>query len=351
MVDRLKRLEHLLLPQGKSPNTFNLEELRALVFNGIPDAAGDNKASTNEVDSTSLRPLAWRVLLGVVKGAPHEWPAQLQSRRADYERWKRDLIGGTSTRSGNGAVRAEAEHRSDIGLMTELEKDVFRTRSELAFFAGGGIAQQQMLYILFVFAKLHPDIGYVQGMNEILAPIIYVCSNNPATAWAAEVEADAYHLFASVMASLKLLYTQTSKNPLGGADLQMTRLVKLLRQHDAALWQHLNSIRLTPDLYSFRWYMTLLAREFSMPDTLRIWDALLSDPKRFSFLHYVNCALVRSQRHFLMPHGFTEALKGLQNLHSSDRDIDIDQILLAAEQMRQIDRDLDARRQAPPHCM
>eukprot|EP00644_Phytophthora_capsici_P003804 jgi/Phyca11/533565/estExt2_fgenesh1_pg.C_PHYCAscaffold_150030 len=38
----------------------------------------------------------------------------------------------------------------------------------------------------------------------------------------------------------------------------------------------------------FRWYMTLLSREFSMPDTLRIWDALLSDPKRFSFLHYVN---------------------------------------------------------------
>lgn len=204
-----------------------------------------------------------------------------------------------------------------------------------------------MLYILFVFAKLNPDIGYVQGMNEILAPIIYVCSSNPAIIWASEVEADAYHLFATVMASLQVLYARTPENPLSGADLQMARLAKLLRQHDAALWQHLvrralfkisllrlrtmlnsvmytvqNFVGLTPDLYSFQWYMTLLAREFSMPDTLRVWDTLLADPKRFSFLHYVNCALVRSQR-LTYSCGFTTGLKKLQNLQSSDNNLNI----------------------------
>jgi multisubunit Na+/H+ antiporter MnhB subunit len=28
--------------------------------------------------------------------------------------------------------------------------------------------------ILFIYAKLNPGIGYVQGMNEVLAPIYYV---------------------------------------------------------------------------------------------------------------------------------------------------------------------------------
>ncbi|KAE8998713.1 hypothetical protein PR003_g19154 [Phytophthora rubi] len=348
-MDRLERLQRMLLPRfqsDQSAGTFDVEELRDLVFRGIPETDTSPRITPNSSSKTStdtasdlLRPRAWRVLLGVVKGDPREWTDQLRCRREDYQKWKRDLVGGTSCQRGNGAARTEAEHHGDIFLMKEIEKDVFRTRSELPLFSSGGIAQQQMLYILFVFTKLHPDIGYVQGMNEILAPIVYVCSSNPATVWASEVEADAYHLFASVMASLQMLYARTPENPLSGADLQMTRLTKLLRQHDAALWQHLNSVGLTPDLYSFRWYMTLLAREFSMPDTLRVWDALLADPKRFSFLHYVNCALIRSQRNFLLLHGFTTDLKRLQNLQSSH--LDISKLLLSAEEMRQLDRNLD----------
>uniref|UniRef100_H3GEI1 Rab-GAP TBC domain-containing protein n=1 Tax=Phytophthora ramorum TaxID=164328 RepID=H3GEI1_PHYRM len=351
-MDRLERLQQMLLTQT-IPATIDLDELRALMFKGISEAdialSDDQLSANSTISSDHIRVLAWRVLLGVVKGDPHEWPEQLKNRRSDYDRWKRNLVGGTSSRRGDGAIRTESEHHSDVFLMKEIEKDVFRTRSELAFFSSGSIAMQQMLYILFVFAKLHPDVGYVQGMNEILAPTIYVCSTDLAANRASEVEADAFHCFASVMASLKVLYGGSPKDLLNGADLQMSRFAQLLRQHDPALWQHLNSVGLTPDLYSFRWYMALLARELSMPDTLRIWDALLADPKRFSFLHYVNCALVRSQRRFLLGHGFTAGLKRLQNLQSSDVNLDISQLLLTAEQMRQVDRNFDAAHTATPH--
>lgn len=36
-----------------------------------------------------------------------------------------------------------------------------------------------MKNILLVFAKLNQGIRYVQGMNEILAPIFYVFRNDP----------------------------------------------------------------------------------------------------------------------------------------------------------------------------
>ncbi|GMF44225.1 unnamed protein product [Phytophthora fragariaefolia] len=249
-MDRLERLQQMLLPSAKAgqpDSTFNLEELRDLVSRGITeteimppgvDTVASSKAGTDSA-SDLLRPPAWRVPLGVVKGRPNEWNDQLQRHRDDYQRWKRDFVGGTSSQRGSGATRTEVEHLNDVSLMKEIEKDEVRTRSELPLFSSGSIAQQQMLYILFVFTKLHPEVGYVQGMNEILAPIIYVCSANPATVWASEMEADAYHLFASIMEPLEPLYFRFPENPLDGANVQMSRLAKVLRQHDAALWQHL----------------------------------------------------------------------------------------------------------------
>lgn len=35
-----------------------------------------------------------------------------------------------------------------------------------------------MKSILLLFAKLNPEIRYVQGMNEVLAPIYYVFSTD-----------------------------------------------------------------------------------------------------------------------------------------------------------------------------
>jgi len=34
--------------------------------------------------------------------------------------------------------------------------------------------QNMMIDILFIFCKLNPDIGYRQGMHEVLAPILWV---------------------------------------------------------------------------------------------------------------------------------------------------------------------------------
>lgn len=36
------------------------------------------------------------------------------------------------------------------------------------------VEQEALKRILFIFAKLNPGIRYVQGMNEVLAPLYYV---------------------------------------------------------------------------------------------------------------------------------------------------------------------------------
>ena len=40
--------------------------------------------------------------------------------------------------------------------------------------------------ILFLYAKLNPGQGYVQGMNEIIGPIYYVLASDPRPEWKGE---------------------------------------------------------------------------------------------------------------------------------------------------------------------
>jgi TBC1 domain family member 13 len=41
--------------------------------------------------------------------------------------------------------------------------------------------QESLRCILIIFSKLNPSIRYVQGMNEVLAPLFYVFNNDPDT--------------------------------------------------------------------------------------------------------------------------------------------------------------------------
>lgn len=38
------------------------------------------------------------------------------------------------------------------------------------------------------------------------------------------------------------------------------------------------ALQVNPQFYAFRWITLLLTQEFSFPDSLRLWDTLLSDP-------------------------------------------------------------------------
>jgi hypothetical protein len=62
---------------------------------------------------------------------------------------------------------------------------------------------QEMKRALFIFAKLNPGLQYVQGMNELLAPLYYhfrMDSNRDA---AADAEADAFYCFMDIISEFR----------------------------------------------------------------------------------------------------------------------------------------------------
>lgn len=64
--------------------------------------------------------------------------------------------------------------KSQINLITKRSEETYRAMEE-----GQEAHWEVVQRILFIYAKLNPGQGYVQGMNEIVGPIYYVMASDP----------------------------------------------------------------------------------------------------------------------------------------------------------------------------
>ncbi|TPX70145.1 hypothetical protein SpCBS45565_g01908 [Spizellomyces sp. 'palustris'] len=173
--------------------------------------------------------------------------------------------------------------------------------------------------ILFIYAKLNPGIGYVQGMNEILGPLYYVMANDTDDESRAHAEADSFFTFTILMSEFRdhfirsldnvqpgprgmstrsismtsigsdkspgggmvrkasmgeLAMEQTSGNGIGNS---MARLMKRLKRRDIELWKDFQVKGIHAAFFSFRWLTCLLTQEFALPDVIQLWDSILAD--------------------------------------------------------------------------
>ncbi len=65
-----------------------------------------------------------------------------------------------------------------------LEKDVNRTDRTLPFYAGDNNQNLQALNdILMTYVMYNFDLGYVQGMSDLLSPILFLMKNEVDAFW------------------------------------------------------------------------------------------------------------------------------------------------------------------------
>ncbi|KAF9194134.1 hypothetical protein BGZ50_006613, partial [Haplosporangium sp. Z 11] len=189
--------------------------------------------------------------------------------------------------------------------------------------------------ILFIYAKLNPGIGYVQGMNEILGPLYYLLANDPDETSRAHAEAESFWLFHLLMAHFRDHFVRSlDRDRVSGIGSTIARMNLRLRQFDEDLWRNLEDKGIAPEYYSFRWLTVLCTQEFEVPDVWRIWDSILADTggieKDHDFLLDFGCAMVCHLRVDLLAGDFADNVKLLQNYPS----IDIQPILHLAIDIR-----------------
>eukprot|EP01018_Ginkgo_biloba_P014225 Gb_06911 [translate_table: standard] len=340
-----------------SKKVINLPDLQRLASQGIPDSGG-------------LRPTVWKLLLGYLPRNRDLWESELAKKRAEYAVFKEELLVNPSevTRrmeeaSGEGKHDSSddeggllrrleithGEHPLSLGKASiwnqffqdtetteQIERDVKRTHPDMHFFSGDSASslsnQEALKHILLIFAKLNPGIRYVQGMNEVVAPLFYVFKTDPDEANAANAEADTFFCFVELLSDFRDHFCQQLDNSVVGIRSTIANLTALLKKHDEELWRHLEvTTKVNPQFYAFRWITLLLTQEFNFADSLRIWDSLLSNPHGpLEILLRVCCAMLMCIRSRLLAGDFTINLKLLQHYPI----VDTNHLLHVAEDLR-----------------
>ncbi|TXG72604.1 hypothetical protein EZV62_001183 [Acer yangbiense] len=284
---------------------INIREVRRIASQGIPDGGG-------------VRSTVWKLLLGYLPPDRSLWSSELAKKRSQYKHFKEELLMNPSeitrrfeksavcdpdeSKSESSGVLSrseipQGEHPLSLGkssvwnqffqdteIIEQIDRDVKRTHPDLHFFSGDSpfakSNQEALRNILIVFAKLNPGIRYVQGMNEILAPLFYVFRNDPDEDYAVSAEADTFFCFVEILSGFRDHFCQQLDNSVVGIRSTISKLSQLLKEHDEELWRHLEvTTKVNPQFYAFRWITLLLTQEFNFADSLHIWDTLLSDPE------------------------------------------------------------------------
>ena len=87
---------------------------------------------------------------------------------------------------------------------------------------------------------------YVQGMNELFAPLYYMFKNDPDQSSARYAEADAFYCFVDLISEFRDHFCQQLDNSSSGIKATIQKLVALLEAHDPELAAHLaeNKVRM-----------------------------------------------------------------------------------------------------------
>ncbi|KAG9241110.1 GTPase-activating protein GYP7 [Calycina marina] len=289
-----------------------------------------------------VRKEAWLFLLGVYDwhSSYDERKAEMASLRDEYIKlkgawWERLVdLGGEGE---EGEWWREQKSRIDTAndshfLGCPVEKDVHRTDRNIPLFAGEdtphpdpgspfaevgtNVHLEQLKDMLLTYNEYNRDLGYVQGMSDLLAPIYAVMQDDAAAFWC----------FQHFMDRMEPNFLRDQS----GMRKQLLNLDQLVQLMDPKLYLHLQKADSTNFFFFFRMLLVWFKREFAWVDILHLWETLWTDHLSSNFHLFIALAILEKHRSPIIDHleHFDEVLKYVNELSNT---IDLEQILVRAE--------------------
>ncbi|XP_031770753.1 TBC1 domain family member 15 isoform X3 [Galleria mellonella] len=259
----------------------------------------------------SIRKQVWKYLLDYYPWhMTHAELKALQKKRTD-EYYCMKLQWRSMT---EGQESRFTEYRDRKSL---VEKDVNRTDRTHPFFAGDNNPNLETLQdILMTYVMYNFDLGYVQGMSDILAPLLLLMGN----------EVDTFWCFVGFMERIASNFDMDQ----AGMKHQLLQLQQLVMFASPELAQHL-ALKDSGNMYfCFRWLLVWFKREFSLIDIMRLWEVLWTGLPCANFHLLICVAILEAEKEVLISgdYGFTEILKHVNELSMR---IEVNKVLSSAE--------------------
>lgn len=275
-----------------APDSLTFAELSTRLDCAVPALVS---LSSRCAMTDALRATAWRLFLGIVPShKPQEWFRLVKSQRDAYAKMKEDALRHLEEVMSEPINDDEEDlHGTETieDAADQIRRDLERCYPEGAgdYFAANPTRQKMMFDILLAWAHSHPDLSYRQGMHELLAPVVWAMTKsfeataltqlspgNPLNALKVDsvfLEHDSYWLFAALVDMVEPLYRS-------GVDTCERVQGHLLSIADPELESHLSSFSgkdvVLPQIYMLSWLRLAFARQFSLVDNLKLWDAFFS---------------------------------------------------------------------------
>lgn len=193
----------------------------------------------------SVRPSLWMHLLDVYpSGAGPKDREEFLNRKAE------EYYG----------LRYSWQRLVQIGTIPEVLRDVTcLVRKDVRRTDRSRDLDEHALYnVLTTYALHHPSVGYVQGMSDLLSPLLHVM----------KTEALAYSAFCGLMQRMRDNFRRDGRS----ICTKFRHLQRAVRTHDPRLHDHLSAVGALDLLFCYRWLLLDLKREFPYEEMLRLME-------------------------------------------------------------------------------
>ncbi|XP_060172050.1 uncharacterized protein LOC132603146 isoform X1 [Lycium barbarum] len=224
-----------------------------------------------------MRKEVWRFLLGY-----HSYDSTYAERKylvsikkSEYETIKNQWKSISKEQAKGFTKFRERKHL--------IEKDVVRTDRSIPFYDGDDNSNVKYLHdILLTYSFYNFDLGYCQGMSDLLSPILYVMEDEPESFWC----------FVALMKRLGPNFNRDQS----GVHSQLFALSKLVELLDNPLHNYFKQQDCLNYFFCFRWVLIQFKREFDFEKTMRLWEVLWTHYLSEHLHLYVSVAILRRYR-------------------------------------------------------
>ena len=295
---------------------FSEEIINKILLNGIPESL------------PCLRPLIWKSLIGF-------FPLKELDKWKDIETQKKLAYQNIIEKYKNYLDNI-TDHKNKK-IIEQINRDLPRTRFDVPFFGDKNKNNEKeknydvLRRILFFYSKEHEELGYVQGMTEIIANIFYIFSkdDNPFTKEYAEI--DSYFIYEKLMEEIKQIFQLDKENfSETFINLQIKQIKKILKKIEPDLLNYFEYIGLEIKNFVIRWILVLFAQEFTIDVTVNFWDRVFTQKDKLKFICYISVAIIKSNKELIMSLDLEGVMKWALQLQNKMNEIDITNIVKLA---------------------